>query len=132
MEQLKPVKSGKVKVDDVNLYYEIYGQGDPLVFVAGTGISCAPWRVSQVPEFAKHYQVVIYDHRGLGRSDKPDMPYSTELFAKDCAGLMDTARNPASASIGPLHGREGVAVGRAEVSGKSPQSGSFRAGLGEI
>ncbi|MGZ8433770.1 MAG: alpha/beta fold hydrolase, partial [Candidatus Binatia bacterium] len=56
---------------------------------AGTGISCAPWRVSQVPEFAKHYQVVIYDHRGLGRSDKPDMPYSTELFAKDCAGLMD-------------------------------------------
>ena len=66
MEQLKPVKSGKVKVDDVKLYYEIYGQGDPLVFVAGTGISCAPWRVSQVPEFAKHYQVVIYDHRGLG------------------------------------------------------------------
>ena len=30
MEDLKPVKSGKVKVDDVNLYYEIYGQGDPL------------------------------------------------------------------------------------------------------
>jgi pimeloyl-ACP methyl ester carboxylesterase len=89
MAELKPVKSGKVKVDDVNLYYEIYGQGDPLVLVAGTGISCAPWRVSQVPEFAKHYQVIIYDHRGLGRSDKPDVAYSTELFAKDCAGLMD-------------------------------------------
>ena len=29
MEALKPVKSGKVKVDDVNLYYELYGQGDP-------------------------------------------------------------------------------------------------------
>ena len=89
MDDLKPVKSGKVKVDDVNLYYEIYGQGDPLVLVAGTGISCAPWRVAQVPEFAKHYQVVIYDHRGLGRSDKPDMPYDTRMFAKDCAGLMD-------------------------------------------
>ena len=37
MEDLKPVNSGKVKVDDVNLYYEIYGQGDPLVLVAGTG-----------------------------------------------------------------------------------------------
>ncbi len=88
MEDLKPVKSGKVKVDDVNLYYEVYGAGDPLVLVAGTGISLAPWRVSQVPEFAKHYQVVIYDHRGLGRSDKPDMHYTTRLFAKDCVGLM--------------------------------------------
>jgi pimeloyl-ACP methyl ester carboxylesterase len=73
----------------VNLYYELYGQGDPLVLVAGTGISLAPWRVAQVPEFAKYYQVLIYDHRGLGRSDKPDMPYSTQLFAKDCVGLMD-------------------------------------------
>ena len=89
MEELSPVRSGKVKVDDVNLYYELYGQGDPLVLVAGTGISLAPWRVSQVPEFAKHYQVLIYDHRGLGRSDQPDMRYTTRLFAKDCAGLMD-------------------------------------------
>ena len=87
--EIKPVKSGKVNVDGVNLYYELYGQGDPLVLVAGTGISLAPWRIAQVPEFSKHYQVLIYDHRGLGRSDKPDVHYSTRLFAKDCAGLMD-------------------------------------------
>src|SRR4026208_886679 len=92
MEDPKPVQSGKVKVDDVNLYYELYGAGDPLVLVAGTGISLAPWRVSQVPEFAKRYQVLIYDHRGLGRSDKPDMHYTTRLFAKDCVGLMDALR----------------------------------------
>jgi len=89
MEATKPLKSGKANVDGVNLYYELYGEGDPLVLVAGTGISLAPWRISQVPEFAKHYQVLIYDHRGLGRSDKPDVPYSTRGFAKDCAGLMD-------------------------------------------
>ena len=39
MNEIKPVKSGKVNVDGVNLYYELYGQGDPLVLVAGTGIS---------------------------------------------------------------------------------------------
>jgi pimeloyl-ACP methyl ester carboxylesterase len=89
MEGAKPVESGKVKVNDVNLYYELYGEGDPLVLIAGTGISCAPWRVFQVPEFSKHYQVLIYDHRGLGRSDKPDVPYTTQLFAEDCVGLMD-------------------------------------------
>jgi pimeloyl-ACP methyl ester carboxylesterase len=89
MENPKPVKSGRVQVGDVHLYYELYGAGEPLVLVAGTGISLAPWRVFQVPEFSKHYQVLIYDHRGLGRSDKPDVPYSTRLFAKDCVGLMD-------------------------------------------
>lgn len=89
MEEIKPAKSGRVKVDDVHLYYELYGLGEPLVLVAGTGISCAPWRIFQVPEFSEHYQVLIYDHRGLGKSDKPDMPYTTRLFAKDCAGLMD-------------------------------------------
>src|SRR5437667_9210802 len=89
MAGAKPVESGKVKVNDVNLYYELYGQGDPLVLVAGTGISLAPWRVFQVPEVSKHYQVLIYDHRGLGRSDEPDMHCSTRLVAKDCVGLME-------------------------------------------
>jgi pimeloyl-ACP methyl ester carboxylesterase len=89
VERVDPVKSGRIKVDDIHIYYEIYGQGKPLVLIAGTGISCAPWRVFQVPEFSKHYQVLIYDHRGLGRSDKPGILYTTRLFAKDCAGLMD-------------------------------------------
>jgi pimeloyl-ACP methyl ester carboxylesterase len=89
MDLPQPIRSGKVKVSDTNLYFELYGQGVPLVLIAGTGISLAPWRVFQVPEFARHYQVLIYDHRGLGRSDKPDVPYSTRLFAKDCVGLMN-------------------------------------------
>jgi pimeloyl-ACP methyl ester carboxylesterase len=87
--EAQPIESGRVAAGDVQLYYELYGQGDPLVLIAGTGISCAPWRLLQVPEFSRHYRVLIYDHRGLGRSDKPDMPYSTRLFARDCAALMD-------------------------------------------
>jgi hypothetical protein len=71
MEDLKPVQSGKVKVDDVNLYYELYGAGDPLVLVAGTGISLAPWRVSQVPEFAKRYQVLITITAVWGEATSP-------------------------------------------------------------
>ena len=86
MEGPKPVKSGKVKVDDVDLYYELYGHGDPLVLVAGTGISLAPWRVFQVPEFSKHYQVLIYDHRGLGRSDRPDMHLQPDFLPKTASG----------------------------------------------
>lgn len=84
-----PVESGRILAGDVSLYYELYGHGDPLVLIAGTGISCAPWRIFQVPEFSRHYRVLIYDHRGLGRSDKPQMHYTTRLFARDCAALMD-------------------------------------------
>ena len=79
--QIEPIKTGRVKVDDVHLYYEVYGQGEPLVLVAGTGASCANWRIFQVPEFSQHGQVVIYDHRGLSRSDKPDMKYTARLCA---------------------------------------------------
>jgi pimeloyl-ACP methyl ester carboxylesterase len=100
VSEITAVKKGKIKVDDVNLYYETYGRGDPLVLVAGTGISCAPWRVFQVPEFSKHYQVVIYDHRGLGRSDKPDVLYTTRMFARDCAGLMDALGIPRAHIMG--------------------------------
>ena len=42
MEELKPVKSGKVKVADVNLYYELYGQCEPLIALAGLVLH--PWR----------------------------------------------------------------------------------------
>lgn len=85
---MTPVKKDKVKVDDIEIYFELYGHGTPLVLIAGTGMSCATWRVFQVAEFSKQYQVLIYDHRGLGRTDKPDIVYTTRLFAKDCAGLM--------------------------------------------
>lgn len=100
MSKITPVKKGKVRVDDIEIYFELYGSGDPLVLIAGTGISCAPWRVFQVPEFSKHYQVLIYDHRGLGRTDKPDMPYTTRLFARDCAGLMEALGIPKAHIMG--------------------------------
>ncbi|MGH7834026.1 MAG: alpha/beta fold hydrolase [Candidatus Binatia bacterium] len=104
MMDLKPAKSGHVKADDIQLYYEIYGAGDPLVLIAGTGSSCANWRIFQVPEFSKHYEVLIYDHRGMGRSDKPDMKYSTRLFAKDCAQLMDALGIPRAHIMGQSMG----------------------------
>ncbi len=100
MSEVTPVKKGKVRVDDIEIYFELYGHGDPLVLIAGTGISCAPWRIFQVPEFSKHYQVLIYDHRGLGRTDKPDMPYTTRLFASDCTGLMDALGIPKAHVMG--------------------------------
>ena len=76
-------------VNNIQMYYEQFGEGQALILISGTGASCDGWRYYQVPAFCKAYQVIIFDHRGVGRSDKPDEPYSTRGFAADAVGLLD-------------------------------------------
>jgi 3-oxoadipate enol-lactonase len=78
----------RVKAGDIYLYYETHGQGEPLVYVNGFGATTEtlPRRIT---ELVKHYRVVIYDTRGAGRSDAPDMPYSPAMMADDLAALLD-------------------------------------------
>jgi 3-oxoadipate enol-lactonase len=77
------------KINGVNLYYEVHGEGEPFMFIAGTGSSCEYMKVVTVEWFARHFQVIIHDHRGTGRSDKPDEPYSTRQFAADAVGILE-------------------------------------------
>jgi pimeloyl-ACP methyl ester carboxylesterase len=78
----------KVKVNDIQLYYEVHGRGEPLVLIMGLGANTRGWDM-QIPVFSREFQVVAFDNRGSGRSDKPDSRYSIRLFADDTAGLMD-------------------------------------------
>jgi len=87
----------KVKVNDIQLYYEVRGEGEPLVLIMGLGASTRGWDM-QVPTFSREFQVVAFDNRGSGRSDKPASSYSIRLFADDAAGLMD-ALDIASAHV---------------------------------
>jgi pimeloyl-ACP methyl ester carboxylesterase len=85
------------QVGDVRIYYELFGKGAPFLFVSGTGWPGEPWKLCQVPAFTDRYQVIIYDHRGVGKSDAPEGPYSTRQFADDAARLLDAIgiREPA-------------------------------------
>lgn len=76
------------RIGDVELYYEVAGQGAPLLFLHGLGSSSRDWK-RQVSHFAEHYRVLICDMRGHGRSSKPPGPYSVELFAADAAELAE-------------------------------------------
>ena len=76
------------KVNGINLYYEVHGEGFPLVFVSGTGGTHHSWLYYQVPFFQQYYTCIVSDHRGLGQSDKPDEHYSTRGFAADQIGLL--------------------------------------------
>jgi len=77
-----------VQVNDIAMYYELQGVGEPLVLIAGLGADITLF-TGMTGWFAQRYQVVVFDNRGAGRTDKPDSPYSIELMADDTVGLMD-------------------------------------------
>jgi pimeloyl-ACP methyl ester carboxylesterase len=76
-----------VKINDIQMYYEIHGDGEPLVLIVGLGTDISEWD-GIIRWLAQKYQVLAFDNRGAGRTDKPDTPYSIEIMAHDSAGLM--------------------------------------------
>ena len=72
----------------VRLYYEVHGAGEPLLLVMGQGSDHHGWD-PVVEDFAARYQVIVYDHRGTGQSDKPtEPPYTTRMLAADAVALL--------------------------------------------
>jgi len=80
----------KVNVSDIQMYYEVRGEGFPLVMIMGFGGNLGGWDPRLVEGLSKHFKLILFDHRGAGRSDDSDRKYTIRLFADDTAGLMDT------------------------------------------
>ncbi len=78
-----------LRVDDTELYYEIHGEGRPLLFLSETHCDGEVWKIHQVPEFSRDHRVILMDYRGTGRSGKPSIPCTTRLFADDAVALLD-------------------------------------------
>jgi pimeloyl-ACP methyl ester carboxylesterase len=72
------------------MYYEVTGQGPPLILVAGTSMDHQAWGF-QLPAYAAHFTTVTLDNRGAGQTDAPKDPasYSVALMAQDTIALMD-------------------------------------------
>jgi aminoacrylate hydrolase len=79
----------KADIGDAEIYYEIHGDGPPLMLVPGLGGGGAFW-AKQVPAFARHFRVIVHDHRGAGQSTHSRIKYSVEQMASDALKLMDT------------------------------------------
>jgi 3-oxoadipate enol-lactonase len=76
------------KVNGVELYYEIQGEGEPIIFGNGVFSNTLGW-INQTPIFSKEYQVILYDMRGQGQSEKPEGQYSFDIHAEDQKALLD-------------------------------------------
>lgn len=84
----------KVKANDINMYYEIHGEGKPLVLIQGLGaeitsITEGKGKSDYLDKLTQKHKVIAFDSRGAGRTDKPDAPYSIEMMAEDTIGLLD-------------------------------------------
>jgi len=78
----------KAKVNGISINYRVQGKGEPLVLIMGYSGDQTGW-MFQTGAFMKHYRVITFDNRGVGKTDKPTGAYSTKMMADDTVGLMD-------------------------------------------
>jgi len=71
----KHVETGFIETDGTKLYYEMMGEGHPLVLIHGGYMDRQMWD-DQFVAFAERYKVVRYDVRGFGKTDLPQTPYT--------------------------------------------------------
>src|SRR5437764_660410 len=92
----------KLNRDGVNIHYEIFGSGPPLLLTHGYSSTSAMWQ-GQIAALSKHHSLILWDMRGHGQSDYPEDPaaYSERLTVGDMAALLDKA-GAASAIVGGL------------------------------
>ncbi len=74
-DSTKHIETGLIETDGTKLYYEVMGEGHPLVLIHGGYMDNRMWD-DQFAAFAEHYKVVRYDVRGFGKTDLPQTPYT--------------------------------------------------------
>jgi pimeloyl-ACP methyl ester carboxylesterase len=80
----------KVMANGIELAYEVRGEGEPVLLVAGTGQARATWDLFQVPALvAAGYKVFSYDNRGVAPSACPPEPYTVFEMAADAAAFIE-------------------------------------------
>jgi pimeloyl-ACP methyl ester carboxylesterase len=77
-----------IDVNGQTLYYEVHGEGEPLLCVMGLAADTLAWML-QVPAFSAGYRTVIFDNRDVGQSSMADGPYELADMAQDALALAD-------------------------------------------
>ena len=90
----------RVKVNDIKMYYDVQGEGFPLVMVMGFLGSASCWDPRMMAPLSDKFKVLVFDNRGAGRTDVSEREYSIKLFASDTVGLMDALNIPRAHVLG--------------------------------
>lgn len=79
----------KTKVNDIEIAYDIYGEGEPLLLVMGFSGLMELWPPAAIQKLYEKNTVIIFDNRGMGWSGSSDKKYSIDLFVEDTLGLLE-------------------------------------------
>ncbi|HET9898389.1 MAG TPA: alpha/beta hydrolase [Streptosporangiaceae bacterium] len=84
------LRVGQENSGPIELYYEDYGSGPPVVLIHGYPLSGKAWDKQLPALLGTGYRVITYDRRGFGKSSKPASGYDYDTFAADLNTLMET------------------------------------------
>jgi len=87
------------EANGIKISYDLKGKGFPLILIHGFGSKKEIWK-PQIIDFSKKYKTITFDLRGTGKTDRPNYPYTMELFADDIKGLMDYLKIESTHLIG--------------------------------
>ena len=77
-----------VEAGGQSLYYEVHGEGEPVLCVQGLATDLVAWTL-QVPAFSAAHRMVVFDNRDVGRSSRAEDPYELADMARDALALAD-------------------------------------------
>jgi 3-oxoadipate enol-lactonase len=86
-------------VNGIDLFYEVEGEGPPLLLIAGLGANSAAFAQAK-PAFVKDHTVITFDNRGVGRSAVPAGPYTIDQMGDDAAALVQHLKLGPVAAVG--------------------------------
>jgi pimeloyl-ACP methyl ester carboxylesterase len=85
--------------DGARLHCRRVGDGDPLLLAMGTAATLGMWMPVE-PALAERFDVVAFDYRGLGGSERGDGPVTTRTLADDACALLDALSIPRAHVLG--------------------------------
>ncbi|MBL4677942.1 MAG: alpha/beta hydrolase [Mucilaginibacter sp.] len=88
-QQTKPSSSGYAPVNGIKVYYEVYGEGKPLVLLHGAFMTIEGNWAELLPQLSKNRKVIAIEMQGHGHTPYSDRKLSNLNLAKDVAGVMD-------------------------------------------
>jgi pimeloyl-ACP methyl ester carboxylesterase len=95
----KAAQSGFAPVNGIKVWYAMFGRGEPVLLLHG-GLANANYWSHQVRALQRHYQVIVMESRGHGRSSRNQEPYGYDLMASDTVGLLDHLKIKKAAIVG--------------------------------
>ena len=113
------INAGKENSCNIDIYYEDYGSGKPVVLIHGWPLSSSSWEKQITPLIEAGYRVIAYDRRGFGHSSKPASGYNYDTLAEDLNKIM-TKLNLRDATL------VGFSMGGGEVARYLSKYGSDR------